>query len=169
MAYLYQVFVAFGNLFHLSLHGSAQIWLVQVDAHRLVRHDQAETELVRLDVLAQLLSIASLLHSLDMLMDRRVCADTILVHLGDEITFRQQVGRFGSRAYTSYQGYISLAFLEVGRQLLGVPSVIGVHFKVVQFVNDEAARRECLTRHIHLYCSLMTDGIFRNASQEVFR
>ena len=78
-------------LFQLSLDRRSQCGLIQLDPDMFIGLDQVESDLRGLEVMLLLLRVAPLLRCLDVLVDRRIRAYPVQVHLPDQVGLTQQL------------------------------------------------------------------------------
>ena len=70
---------------HIVFHLSPQIRFVEFDAQMLIGLNQGDPHWGWQEVLLLLVSIIALLDCFDVLMDRGIGTNTVLIHLGDQV------------------------------------------------------------------------------------
>mmetsp|Transcript_16220 Transcript_16220/g.63248 ORF Transcript_16220/g.63248 Transcript_16220/m.63248 type:complete len:289 (-) Transcript_16220:974-1840(-) len=154
----------------VCLHLRAQMGLLQVEAHVVVRlhqrHSQARGAEAVLPVLDHILACEN---RLDMRSYRRVRPDAVAVHELDELLLEQQAGGLGGALVEAEGGGAeALAEVEVG-QLQAGPLLVGVDVEVVPLAHLQAARGEELARNACLDVCLLALCVVCAAGEKVAR
>ena len=148
-AFCLQILQSPPNQYTHTPHLPSQLGLTQafLEPDRIIAFDKSDAERTRDEVLRPALharyDILALDDRLDVLRDRCVRSNTILVHQADKVRLGQQ-GRRGRSTLTQLADGRHEHFAHgEGRQGLGRPFVVRIHFEVVPREDNQTCRCTC--------------------------
>lgn len=86
-------FATLSDELHIVFHLSPQIRFIEFDAQMLVSLNQRDPYWGREEILLLLVSIIALLNCFNVLMDSGIGANTVLIHLRDQVCLTEERGR----------------------------------------------------------------------------
>lgn len=155
------------NRLHVSLHLCPQIGLVQIDTHLGVDFDETYSQPGWNQNLTLFPNILSVDDILDVLMDRCIRSNAIVVHLVDQVRLSQVFWRLSDTfVHLELLGAEYLSFVKL-RQLILLLLVPGEDFEPVLLLDRDATGMEILTTHADLHARLRQLSVLTDRREEV--